>query len=762
MKNKYSELSADGLSLRIDRQATPFNWDNYLYNRRGDFYSIVGQNGAGRLCYNFERNIVARGRNFLVKSEDGSIWSITGGAAPCKAEKSQVIQSPGKSEFSAEYQGIAGKLSVAVDPDEYVEANLLELENKSDKAQTIVLTVCSFVRLEGVDNSQQLDQTFYDESNGLFTLRRYHSESARNRYSAFFAADKKADSWCGSEEDFVGANVPFHEALALYSENLPAVHAYSSLPMFALRYKLTLQAGEKVSMQFILGITDTIEEAYEQGLIYQESGKAEAIIARAEEFHRERLNCGMISTPCETLNAAYNTWTKLQLLNQNQSKRLGTMHNWRNNLQDASGALIFYPHFARENLIELAKLTLKDGFVPRSTPKNAGAVGAIAAEQMKQRHNDIGCWYALGAADYVLETGDFSVLGEKVFNPARNREITVAEAVAGGLIWAYSQRGMNGLVRFMDGDWSDPLEKAGRRGIGESVWTSFAVIYATNRFAPVLRVFGEEKLAERLEKCAVEVAESLKKNAWDGKWFVRGITDDGVKFCCESDKDAQISMLVQAFAILSHVAEGELAQSLVNELKSRNQSEYGPMLYAPPFLTERDGIGRESAKKPGTGENGSCYTHGSMMYTAAMLEAGDADEALKTMLQMVPSADEKVCDVRWTSPLWWCNYYQSPYAGHPGRGSNIISSGAPAWFTMNIANRFFGLEAVLDGLKVSPKFPSSWNEAKIERIWRGAKYIVTVKRTGRNSVKLDGKEVANAVLPIPQDNSTHIVEVEIA
>ena len=57
MKNKYSELSGDGLSLRIDRQATPFNWDNYLYNRRGNFYSIGGQTGGGELCYNFERNI---------------------------------------------------------------------------------------------------------------------------------------------------------------------------------------------------------------------------------------------------------------------------------------------------------------------------------------------------------------------------------------------------------------------------------------------------------------------------------------------------------------------------------------------------------------------------------------------------------------------------------------------------------------------------------------------------------------------------------
>ncbi len=761
MKNNYGELSVDGRILTVNCQATPFNWDNYLYNRKGDFYSIIGQNGAGGLYYNLERNIVARGRNFLIKSANGDIWSINGGNAPVEAAKSCVKQEPGCSTFEAENNNIKTSLAIAVDPDEYVEANLLTLENTGKETESFALTVCSFIRLEGHDNSQQLDQTFYDDATGVFTLRRYHSESAKNRYSAFFAPSMKADSWCGSEEDFYGADVPFHRAKALSSDKLPAVHAYASVPIFALRYNLTIKAGEKITMQFILGITDTVEEAKAEGIEYQKKNNAAEIIQRARTFHAERLDCGSISTPNETLNVAYNVWTKLQLLNQNQSKRLGTIHNWRNNMQDGSGALVFDPAFSRENLIELAKLTLKDGFVPRSTPKNAGSFSALAAESMKQRHNDIGTWYALSTAEYILETGDIAILDEKVFNAARNREITVCDAVCGGLIWTLTQRGMHGLVRFMDGDWSDPLEKAGRRGIGESVWTSFAVINAVRKFTPVLRAYGDCKMADRLTEAADEVAESLMKNAWDGDWFVRGITDDGVKFCTKNDKDANISMLVQCFAILSHVAEGDLAAKLVNELKTRNQSQYGPMLYSPPFLTERDGIGRESAKQPGCGENGSCYTHGSMMYTAAMLEAGDVDEALKTMLQMVPSAEEEVCDVRWTSPLWWCNYYQSPYAGHPGRGSNIISSGAPAWFTMNLANRFFGLKAQLDGLKVEPQFPSAWNEGSIERLWRGSKYIVNVKRTGRKSVKMDGVELVDGIIPIPTENGIHKIDVEI-
>ena len=67
----------------------------------------------------------------------------------------------------------------------------------------------------------------------------------------------------------------------------------------------------------------------------------------------------------------------------------------------------------------------------------------------------------------------------------------------------------------------------------------------------------------------------------------------------------------------------------------------------------------------------------------------------------------------------------------------------------------------LDGLKVEPQFPSAWNEASIERLWRGSKYIVNVKRTGRKSVKMDGVELADGIIPIPVDKGVHKVDVEI-
>ncbi len=760
MKNLWSEMDAATGELVITNQDTPFNWDNRLFNRKGDFYALVSQRGMGKVYYNFERNEVAEGRNYLLADGSGQTWSLNGGEAPCQAAKSLVRQMPGVSVFETEHNGVNSSLTVAIDPDATVEGNLLTLTNTSAEAKDLLLTGCYFIRLLGLDNSQQLDRTAWHPEESLMTLRRYHAESAHNRYAAFYTTDLPADSFCGSMEDFLGGDIPFHRAAAFRQETLPPVHACATVPIFALRHKLTLAAGQSVTISYTAGICDTLENAEADGRKWR--GKAEEVIANALAFEAETLSCGSLKCPDEKLNVAYNVWTKEQLLAQCRSRRGGMSHNWRNNLQDGDGAMLFDTKYLRENLLLQATLVQKDGFVPRQSPKTAGALTALGQVYAKQRHNDIGTWYAAAAADYILETGDFAILDEKVYNENHGREITLEEAVVGGLIWTLSQRGMHGLVRFIDGDWSDPLEKAGRNGIGESVWTSVAACRSVRMLAPVLRAAGRNAIADRLEAGAAELKDSINRNAWDGGWYIRGITDAGVKFCTAADPDANCSMLVQAWSLMGHVAEGERAEKVAHELKTRCLTEFGPVLYAPPFLTERDGIGRESAKQPGCGENGSCYTHGSMMYAAAMLEIGDPDMALRILRLMVPSAEDDVCRRRWMSPLWWCNYYQSPHAVSPGRGSNIISSGAPAWFYMNIAGGLFGLKPQLDGLRVAPQFPSAWNEAELTRLWRGAEYHVTVKRTGKPSISLDGKKIDGNLLPPPKKpGEKHEVVVEI-
>lgn len=760
LENKWSHFNEDGSELIITNQRTPFDWNNFFFTKDGLFRMEVDQCGRGNIYYNYDQNLVSKGRFLLVRDENGFMSSLTGNEAPNKAKKSQCIQKVGCSIFETETDVFKSQVTIMLDSNKYREYTKVELVNTTSKTQTLELTAGHFIKIAGGDNGSQLDHTEYHPELRAMAMRRYHSECPPNGYSAYYLSDLIPDSVCGSLDDFYGGNVPFAEAAAIQDAGkLPEGQACATPPVFALRYNIELKAGESKKIYFELGIANYLEESLALASQY-DSNKIQEAMQETQKFYAEALAGSKIKTPETNLNFCYNVWTRLQLFHQNLNGRNWNIYIWRNHLQDGSGLLQFDTSYGRNWIKQLCSLAQADGFVPRTTAKGTN-IPAHMKFYFKQRHNDIGSWLGMSVAEYCMETGDLDFLQEKIFNEAQQKELTILDVVEAGLIWTLSQRGLNGFIRFLDGDWSDPLEKAGRRGIGESCWTAMAIVRAVKMFAPIMRTAGFAERAERLEKGSAEVADALNRNGWDGKWYIRGITDDGVHFCTEKDKDAKISMLVQAWAVLAGVASPERQEIIMREAGERCMTEFGPMLYGPPYMTEREGIGRESAKRPGCGENGSCYTHGSMMFAAARLMSGDVDGGLDVIQKTVPLSPVDCYSVRWSSPLWWCNYYQAPCGSKPGRSSNFTSSGGPSWFVMNMAQRIFGLVPQLDGLHIEPNFPSTWNEGEIERLWRGSVYKVSVKRTGKNQVTLDGKVLEKPILPIPTEKGTHEVLVEI-
>ena len=82
---------------------------------------------------------------------------------------------------------------------------------------------------------------------------------------------------------------------------------------------------------------------------------------------------------------------------------------------------------------------------------------------------------------------------------------------------------------------------------------------------------------------------------------------------------------------------------------------------------------------------------------------------------------------------------------------------------MNLAQRFFGLIPELDGLRVAPCFPTTWQQGALERVWRGSRYQVEVRRTGHFRCRLDGRDLASPFIPPPgAAGENHRVEVEIS
>ena len=103
-----------------------------------------------------------------------------------------------------------------------------------------------------------------------------------------------------------------------------------------------------------------------------------------------------------------------------------------------------------------------------------------------------------------------------------------------------------------------------REGKGESIWTGM-------QFGTVLRMIAElaELKGEDKQKY-LDIYESQKKlvneKAWDGKWYIRCITDDGRYIGSEKEPQAKIWLNSQSWSVISGMGEnGQTAMDSVNE-----------------------------------------------------------------------------------------------------------------------------------------------------------------------------------------------------
>ena len=191
---------------------------------------------------------------------------------------------------------------------------------------------------------------------------------------------------------------------------------------------------------------------------------------------------------------------------------------------------------------------------------------------------------------------------------------------------------------------------------------------------------------------------------------------------------------------------------------------YGVAMFAPPFTSMREDIGRVTQKYPGSAENGAVYNHASVFYIYSLYAIQEKDRAYKFLRQMLPGPDEADYLRRGQLPVYIPNYYRGAWHLHPrtaGRSSHLFNTGTISWVYRCFVEGLFGLRGDPEGLNIQPQLPSEWQEAKIERIFRGATFVIDVRRgdVKEVTVKQDGKLLPRPHVSGIQKGVTYHLEV---
>ena len=721
------------------------------------------------------------GRFFYIKDlESGALFSSPHEPVRAKADVFEFTALAHKVSWRVVSQNIEVVTSVSLSADRPLELWQTTVTNLSSSARQLSLTPYFPVGyMSWMNQSADYDHALSAVICRSITPYQKYADYFKNKDLkdlTFLIAERSPDSFDAQQQAFEGEG-GLHNPSALQASSLGNNTATYEMPTAAMQYKIALKAGESESFRFAFGpakddneIADIRSELF--GAREHETKPAKSASStgfeRAVEGYKtfvERSKTNLtVSTPDKEFDHYVNHWLSRQMFYHGDVNRLSTDPQTRNYLQDNMGMTYVKPSVTRNAFLTALKQQHTSGAMPDGILLNDNA----ELKYINQvPHMDHCVWLPVCISAYLDETNDYALLDEVIGFGDSAEQATVFEHISRALRWLHSKRDHRGLNYIEQGDWCDPMNMVGYKGVGVSGWLTLAAAYACKLWSQVSEALG--RTPEQNEFLALSEAcnASVNTHIWDGNWYGRGITDDGVLFGIESDNEGKIFLNPQSWAMLSGAADKTQEDSIIAAIETHLDTPYGVQMLAPAFTKMRDDIGRVTQKHPGSAENGSIYNHAAAFYLYALYQRNHGDRAYQVMRKMIPSDDERDLRQRGQLPVFIPNYYRGAYQQFKhtaGRSSQLFNTGTVHWFYRSLIDGLFGVQGTPQGLRIAPQLPSHWPKASIVRRFRGAEFTVDYVRDSKYksiAILVDENPISGNIITDVKSGVSYVVKVHL-
>lgn len=569
-----------------------------------------------------------------------------------------------------------------------------------------------------------------------------------NKDKTYLLAEKKPISWDVNQETFEGEG-GLSSPDAIQSENLFKSDSHYEMPVCVMQYRLEMEVDEEQTYRFIFGPAkdeDEIAVIREKYFLKKNASGLDGFqLAEKEysEYIAEGTGCIEVNTPDKELDNFINHWLPRQMYYHGITNRLTTDPQTRNYLQDNMGMSYISPKVTKNAFLLALAQQHKNGSMPDGIILHKDA----ELKYINQvPHSDHCVWLAICLKAYLDETNDYDILNVLVpFSDSDEKE-TVFEHINKSMDWLLQDRDERGLNYIRQGDWCDPMNMVGYQGKGVSGWLTIATAYCLKVWAQICTDYEKIDFADKYFKEADNLNSIINKYLWDGDWYARGITDNGVLFGISKDKEGRIYINPQGWALLSGAADEDKKSRLIKEVEKQLETPYGVEKLSPAYTAMREDVGRLTQKYPGTAENGAVYNHAAAFYIFALYSVGESENAYRLLRKMLPAADEEDILKRGQLPVYIPNYYRGAYKQFPktaGKSSHMFNTGTVSWFYRCLIEGLFGVKGSKAGLFIEPSLPKHWSNVNLKRIFREAVFEIQITR----KPKLEKQEIyVNGIL----------------
>ncbi len=474
------------------------------------------------------------------------------------------------------------------------------------------------------------------------------------------------------------------------------------------------------------------------------------VMEQTEQSWLARTSDLTVWTPEESLNHYLNFWSRYQVLACRLYARCGLYqcggaYGFRDQLQDAANLLPFAVESAREQILRCCAHQYEEGDVmhwwhPLGNGTSAG---------VRTRISDDLLWLPWAVCRWCSVTGDQKLLqeqapfltGRRLEKGETSRFERAAVGAQKASVFDHCVRalecalgrgvGAHGLLLMGSGDWNDGMDRLGEGGKGESVWLTWFASGVLRDFA-ALCSGGQEQRFRSLSKSLAAAA----KESWDGEWYRRAYSDEGVPVGSVTSPECQIDSIAQSFSVFAPNPDPEQGTQAVRAAIAQlyDREHQIVKLLSPAFAGALD-AGYISAYPAGVRENGGQYTHGAVWLAMAALRIGETEPGWNILRDLLPENHDMTV------------YQGEPYVlagdvsaapGREGRGGWTWYTGAAGWYYRAAVEELLGLQVSGGVLHLRPRLPKSWEGYRA--VWRhaGGTFRITVTRGEPAAVLLNG------------------------
>lgn len=786
----------------ITRPDTPAPWANYLgspeygaiISNNAGGYSFAKSGANGRILRYVFNNFDQPGRYIYIRdnvSKDywSASWQPVG--KDLDSYKSECRHGMAYTKMLTDYSGMHSEALYYVPLDKSYEVWNLTVTNTSNEVRELTVTgYAEFTNQNNYEEDQvnlqysqfitrtefqknRIKQMIHGNLDGLKEGEAIDNKIVIERF--FGLAGAEVSSYCGDKEKFIGRYHSYGDPVGVSTGDLGNSLNYNENGCGALSAKMILQPGETKSIAFVLGMKYEKEAA---AILDSYCNTEETCKKELEEliaFWHGKFANFQVKTPSPEFDTMINTWNAYNCFMTFIWSRAASFtycglrngYGYRDTVQDIQGIIHLAPEMALDKIrFMLSAQVNNGGGLPLvKFTHNAGHEDTPDDESYRKETGhpayraDDALWLFPSIYKYISETGHLDFIDEVI--PFANEGTgTVYEHLKRAINFSMERLGVHGMPVGLHADWNDCL-RLGKEG--ESTFVAFQFYYAMS----ILSLFAEYKndtdYMDYLNTNREKLGETIERFCWNEDRFIRGYTDKGDTIGNREAKEANLWLNPQSWSVISGYATGEQADTVLNNVYNRLNTEYGAVLMDPPYHLEAFPGAFAVIYNAGTKENAGIFSQSQGWIILAEALRGHGDRAYQYFMENAPAAQNDRAEVRVLEPYCYGQFTEGKDSPNFGRSHVHWLTGTASTIMVGCVEGILGMRPDFYGLEIAPAIPKEWDNVEIVKEFRGKQLQITIYNPNHAESGCKKMVVNGEVMPgnyVPEDMLTNFTRIE--